>query len=42
MILCGGGVLIGMGVLILTGAFAILNQDANTLLQGTGLDVSGV
>jgi cytochrome c-type biogenesis protein len=38
----GGAVMIALGVLILTGEFTILNAKANTLLQGTGLDVSGI
>ncbi len=38
----GGAVMIALGVLILTGEFTMLNAKANTLLQGTGLDVSGV
>jgi cytochrome c-type biogenesis protein len=38
----GGAVMIGLGVLILTGEFTVLNAKANTLLQGTGLDVSGI
>src|SRR6476646_7052216 len=33
---------IGGGVLIVTGEFTVLNTEANKLLQGTGLDVSGV
>ena len=38
----GGVVMIVLGVLIITGEFTVLNSEANTLLQGTGLDVSGV
>jgi cytochrome c-type biogenesis protein len=38
----GGAVMIVLGVLILTGEFTVLNAEANKLLQGTGLDVSGV
>jgi cytochrome c-type biogenesis protein len=38
----GGLVMVALGVLILTGEFTILNSKANQLLQGTGLDVSGV
>jgi cytochrome c-type biogenesis protein len=38
----GGAVMIVLGVLILTGEFTVLNSEANKLLQGTGLDVSGV
>ncbi len=42
IIAVGGAVMITLGVLILTGEFTILNNQANTLLQGTGLDVSSV
>jgi cytochrome c-type biogenesis protein len=42
IIAIGGLVMIVLGVLIVTGEFTILNAKANTLLQGTGLDVSGV
>lgn len=38
----GGAVMVALGVLILTGEFTILNAKANLLLQGTGLDVSGI
>jgi cytochrome c-type biogenesis protein len=38
----GGVVMIALGLLILTGEFTILNAKANTLLQGTGLDVSSI
>jgi cytochrome c-type biogenesis protein len=38
----GGAVMIVLGVLILTGEFTVLNTEANSLLQGTGLDVSGI
>jgi len=38
----GGAVMIVLGVLILTGDFTILNAKANTLLQGTGLNVSNI
>jgi cytochrome c-type biogenesis protein len=38
----GGAVMIVLGVLIITGEFTVLNTEANKLLQGTGLDVSGV
>ncbi len=38
----GGAVMIALGLLILTGEFTTLNSQANTLLQGTGLDVSGI
>ena len=42
IIAVGGVVMILLGVLILTGEFTILNAKANTLLQGTGLNVSSV
>jgi cytochrome c-type biogenesis protein len=42
VIAVGGAVMIVLGVLILTGEFTILNAKANTLLKGTGLDVSGI
>jgi hypothetical protein len=35
-------VMILLGVLILTGEFTVLNAKANTLLEGTGLNVSSV
>lgn len=38
----GGAVMIALGLLILTGEFTVLNAKANALLQGTGLDVSGI
>jgi cytochrome c-type biogenesis protein len=38
----GGAVMILLGVLIVTGEFTILNTKANTLLQGTGLNVSSI
>jgi cytochrome c-type biogenesis protein len=38
----GGAVMILLGVLIVSGEFTVLNAKANTLLQGTGLDVSGI
>lgn len=38
----GGAVMIALGLLILTGEFTTLNSQANSLLHGTGLDVSGV
>jgi cytochrome c-type biogenesis protein len=38
----GGAVMIVLGLLILTGEFTILNAKANTLLQGTGLNVSNI
>jgi cytochrome c-type biogenesis protein len=42
IIAVGGVVMIVLGVLIITGEFTVLNAKANTLLQGTGLDVSGI
>jgi cytochrome c-type biogenesis protein len=42
IIAIGGAVMITLGLLILTGEFTILNTKANTLLQGTGLNVSSV
>jgi cytochrome c-type biogenesis protein len=42
VIAVGGLVMVGLGVLILTGEFTTLNAQANRLLQGTGLDVSSV
>jgi cytochrome c-type biogenesis protein len=42
MIAVGGAVMILLGVLIITGEFTVLNSEANKLLQGTGLDVSGI
>jgi cytochrome c-type biogenesis protein len=38
----GGAVMIVLGVLIVTGEFTVMNTEANKLLQGTGLDVSGI
>ncbi len=38
----GGVVMILLGILIITGEFTILNAKADTLLQGTGLNVSNV
>ncbi len=38
----GGVVMIALGVLILTGEFTVLNAQANTWLQGTGLNVSSI
>ncbi len=38
----GGAVMIVLGALIVSGEFTVLNSQANTWLQGTGLDVSGV
>jgi hypothetical protein len=34
--------MIALGLLILTGEFTTLNSQANTLLRGTGLDVSSI
>lgn len=42
IIAIGGAIMIALGVLIVTGEFTVLNAQANTWLQGTGLDVSGV
>lgn len=42
IIAIGGAVMIVLGVLIVTGEFTILNTKANTLLQGTGLNVSNI
>jgi cytochrome c-type biogenesis protein len=42
IIATGGLVMIGLGVLILTGEFTVLNAQANNFLQGTGLNVSNV
>jgi cytochrome c-type biogenesis protein len=42
IIAIGGAVMIVLGVLIITGEFTMLNAEANSLLQGTGLDVSNV
>jgi cytochrome c-type biogenesis protein len=38
----GGAIMIALGLLILTGEYTMLNAQANSLLQGTGLDVSSV
>ena len=38
----GGVVMIGLGLLILTGEFTTLNAQANGLLEGTGLSVSNI
>jgi cytochrome c-type biogenesis protein len=38
----GGAVMIVLGALIVSGEYTVLNAQANTWLQGTGLDVSGV
>jgi cytochrome c-type biogenesis protein len=42
IIAAGGAIMIGLGLLILTGEFTVLNAKANALLQGTGLDVSSI
>ncbi len=42
IIAVGGVVMIVLGVLIITGEFTVLNAQANSWLQGTGLDVSGI
>ncbi len=42
VIAVGGVVMIGLGVMILTGEFTTLNAEANNWLQGTGLNVSNV
>jgi cytochrome c-type biogenesis protein len=42
IIAVGGAVMILLGILIVTGEFTILNAKANTLLQGTGLNVSSI
>ncbi len=42
VIALGGVTMIALGLLILTGEYTVLNAKANTLLQGTGLDVSGI
>ena len=38
----GGAVMITLGLLILTGEFTVLNAKANSLLQGTGLEISNI
>ena len=38
----GGVVMIALGLLIVTGEFTVLNAQANSWLQGTGLDVGQV
>ncbi len=38
----GGVVMIGLGLLILTGEYTILNAQANALMQGSGLEISGI
>src|SRR5664280_1652929 len=42
IIAVGGVVMIVLGVLIITCEFTVLNAQANSWLQGTGLDVSGI
>jgi cytochrome c-type biogenesis protein len=42
IIAIGGAIMIALGVLILTGEFTTLNSQANSLLQGTGLNLSSV
>ncbi len=42
IIAVGGAVMIALGLLIITGEFTILNAKANSLLQGTGLNVSNI
>jgi cytochrome c-type biogenesis protein len=42
IIASGGAVMITLGLLILTGEFTVLNAKANSLLQGTGLNVSNI
>jgi cytochrome c-type biogenesis protein len=42
IIFIGGAVMIALGVLIVTGEFQLLNAQANSWLQGTGLDVSSI
>ena len=42
IIAVGGVVMVALGVLIVTGEFTILNAKANSLLQGTGLDISNI
>ena len=34
----GGVVLIALGLLIITGEFTVLNAQANSVIQGTGLE----
>ncbi len=38
----GGLVMVALGLLIVTGEFTTLNSQANSWLQGTGLDISGI
>ncbi|MFZ1155949.1 MAG: cytochrome c biogenesis protein CcdA [Solirubrobacteraceae bacterium] len=38
----GGAIMIALGLLILTGEYTILNAQTNSLLQGTGLNVSNI
>ncbi len=42
VIALGGVIMITLGLLILTGEFTTLNAQANSLLSGTGLDVSNI
>ena len=42
VIAVGGAIMIALGLLILTGEFTTLNSQANSLLSGTGLDVSNI
>jgi cytochrome c-type biogenesis protein len=42
IIAIGGAVMICLGLLIVTGEFTILNNQANEVLQGTGLNVSNI
>jgi cytochrome c-type biogenesis protein len=42
IIAIGGAVMICLGLLIVTGEFTTLNNQANSLLEGTGLSVSNV
>ena len=38
----GGAVMIALGALIVSGEFTVLNSEAQSLLHGTGLDISSV
>jgi cytochrome c-type biogenesis protein len=42
IIAVGGAVMICLGILIVTGEFTTLNNQANEVLQGTGLNVSNI
>ena len=42
IIATGGAVMIILGVMILTGEFTTLNNQANEWLQGTGLEFSNI